>query len=363
LKYTEPSTNVHRLAVVDATTTTEKTIDLPHEGQVVSWSPDGRSIAQFGPWGVTLVDTSGPELALHTVLAGGSAGLVWSPDGRYIAFQAHHSEGRTDRLYLFDTQSMTLEMLDEVPSGSGIGGFSWAGSSWLIRTFTERSVFLDVAATPRGPSVLAEHVGVPTSPGIASPGGKCFVFTGYCEAASENGVCVRTLPPDPQKPAVLVQRIGENRWFPYWAGTGDQLLLMTGSEPLLVNVELDGGDYTSRIVTAGTGVTGVRAPSWNPSRHSDWIQYFASDGPDRIFKPRLWHRDRGDTYGFPIGDGVAQGTAWSTDSRYLVFEFGTASGSGVYFVQELIDSELGANWILEQPIPAGPSLWPQYLQP
>jgi hypothetical protein len=51
-------------------------------------------------------------------------------------------------------------------------------------------------------------------------------------------------------------------------------------------------------------------------------------------------------------------TAWSADGRYLVFD-----SSDRYFVQELIDSELGESWVLAEPVPAGQLLWPFYLQP
>jgi hypothetical protein len=208
--------------------------------------------------------------------------------------------------------------------------------------------------------MLAEYTTVPTPyPGIVSPGSKCYAFLGQCEAAGEPGVCVRTLPPDPRKPAILVLRSGTARWFPLWAGTGDQLLLMGGRDPWLINVELDGGDYTTKLVTAGTSVHEVSAPSWNPGGYSDWVKYYATESSrlDRVFAPRLWHRETNDTYAFPIGAGAME-TAWSADGRYLVFD-----SSDRYFVQELIDGELGESWVLAEPVPAGQLLWPFYLQP
>jgi hypothetical protein len=365
LKYPNPSANSGLLAVVDATTSSEIAIDIPSSNQNVSWSPDGRYVALFGPYGVSLVDTIGPGLVYHSVHDEGSAGLLWSPDSRYVAFGAYNSEGRSERLYVFDTQSRTLELLDEVVSGQDIGAYTWAGNDWLIRIFIDHSSFLDLAVTPRAPVLLAEYPTPSATRGVVSPGGKCFAFVGHCEAANEPGVCVRTLPPDPQKPAILLQRPGEGRPLPFWAGTGDQLLLMTGAEPLLVNVELDGGDYTSQLVTAGTGVTRVSAPSWNPSGDSDWIEYSAIEGSgtEREFEPFLWRRETGDTYGFAVDIDTPRGYAWSADGRYLVFETETSSGSSRYFVQELIDRELGASFILDEPIPSGSMLWAFYLQP
>jgi hypothetical protein len=246
LMYTEPSAGLNRLAVVDATTNTENTLDVPSTDQTVSWSWEGRYIALFGAPGVALVDTIGPGLTYRSVHDENSGGLVWSPDSRYFAFRSFHTEGRTDRLYLFDTRSNALELLDEVAQGEGISDFSWAGNTWLIRAFSEGASFLDVAVTPHSPVMLAEYTTVPTPyPGVVSPGSKCYAFLGQCEAAGEPGVCVRTLPPDPRKPAILVLRSGTARWFPFWAGTGDQLLLMGGRDPWLINVELDGGDYTT----------------------------------------------------------------------------------------------------------------------
>jgi hypothetical protein len=364
------STDPSRLVIVEATTAAEKVTDLPAVNfRFGAWSWDDRHIVLVGDGGLALVDTSGAELELSVVYDMPASDARFSPDNRYVAFMSFRPrQPQRDRLLnVFDTQSGTLEVLDDNEWYVGLS-FVWAGNTGLIVTIDDdESLFFDVSA-PDSPVLLAAHRDE-GGDGVVSPDGKCFVFDGYCEAAREVGICVKTLPPDPQKPGVLLQRTDGNFWAKAWSGTGDQLLLESSAEPWLVNIELDGGDYTRRVIAEETVTSNVdRVLGWNPSGSSNWIAYSASPSPGTenvLFDhPRLWNHATGGTFDVPIGTGDMQGSVWSRDGRYLFVESGSTLGNNVYYVQEVRDGELGGLWRLEEPIAAvGSTLWSFNLQP
>ncbi|HET9234837.1 MAG TPA: hypothetical protein VFP10_11910, partial [Candidatus Eisenbacteria bacterium] len=159
-----------------------------------------------------------------------------------------------------------------------------------------------------------------------------------------------------------------NAWSKSWAGTGDQLLLHSDAAPWLINVALDGGKFTRRLVTDGTLTTGVdTVVGWNPNGRSDWLAYIAGPSPtsERYEHPRLWHRPTGATHHVPLGDESPWRWAWSPDGRYLIVEAEPISGDGTYYVQEVRDGQLGSAWTIPDLAPSegGDSLWPYYVQP
>jgi hypothetical protein len=236
--------------------------------------------------------------------------------------------------------------------------YQWGRDASLIVTRDrELTYFLDVSEQPVSPILFAEHRDL-LGRGSVSPGGDCYAYEGYCEAADEVGICIKALPPDPQRPSVLIHPDNLNTWSWRWAGTGNQLLLTSNAEPWLINVEATfGGEFTRYFVTEGTNVEDVGSVlGWNPSGRSDWVGYRAGN-------PRLWHRLTRETFEVEIGEPIV-GTAWSRDGRWLVLESGSTLGEHAYYAQEIREGELGGIWRLSSPIPAeGSTLWPFYLQP
>ena len=269
-------------------------------------------------------------------------------------------------LYVFDTRSGELQIADAVWSPSLF--YAWAGGTALV---VERlgglSAYIDVGQRSLPSVLLAQH-GTRRSNGSISPGSKCYVYEGFCEAAQEDGICVKTLPPDPLKPAVLIQRFDGNDWIKSWAGSGDQLLLHSEAEPWLVNVALDGKSFTRRFVAGAAVTTGVDIVfGWSPSGGSDWLGYLASPslGNEHYGHPRLWHRETGVSYDLSLGNDDALGWAWSPDGRYLIVEGEPVSGNGAFYVQEVFAGGLGKSWRMEDLVPAesGGPLQPDYVQP
>jgi Tol biopolymer transport system component len=356
------------LAIVDAPSATERVIELPDASYltVESWSPDDRYVVLVGASGLVLVDTSGEAFELHTVYDDDASGAHFSPDGRYLAFESRRTVEADRSLYLFDTQSGVLELLANEFLGAQLF-FAWAGNEALVVGINGQSFVLDVSQRPHPRVPLADHRDQLTQ-GSLSPGDKCFVYDGYCDAAGEVGICVKTLPPDPEKPAVLIQRADGKSWEKKWAGTGDQLLLRTDSNPWLINVELDAGELTRRVIIEGTDTRDVRyALGWNPSGLANWIIYLTTPLPaGRLppYQPRLWNRETGESVDVPIDGGNVAATAWSSDDRYLVVKTDSTSGNGAYFVQEVRDGQLGNHWRVSDVVPGVESpLWPFYLQP
>lgn len=350
-----------QLVIADPATATERIIDLPERHITLeSWSPDDRYVALAGA-GLVLVDTTGAELELSIVYQGNADRVLWSDDSRYVAFQSMLSGGDASTLFVFDTLSGQLKIVDAAWLPSLF--YAWAGDGALV---VERlgglSTYVDV--TQSVDSVVLAQSGARRPNGAISPGGKCYVYEGFCDAAREEGICVRALPPDPQKPAVLIQRFDGNDWQKLWAGSGDQLLFHSEAEPWLVHVALDGEPLTRRFVADGTSTTGVDAVfGWSPTGRSDWLGYLAGPSPGHE-SPRLWHRATGASHDLSLGNDDAAGWAWSPDGRYFVVQSEPDSGDGAFFVQEVLEEGLGTNWRIEELVPsAGDSLQPYYVQP
>jgi hypothetical protein len=127
----EPSlASPSELVIVDVTATTERFIGLP-ELQVYldleSWSPDDRYIALAGAEGIHLVDTSGSELELSTLYERHAQDLSWSPDSRYLAFESRLSDSGAWMLYVADTQSGQLKIVE--PLWEPRQSFAWRGTA------------------------------------------------------------------------------------------------------------------------------------------------------------------------------------------------------------------------------------------
>lgn len=342
------------LVVVDATTTIEKVVELPVALETsATWSFDGRYVVLAGSEGLALIDTSGTELTLRLVHDDRSFEPLWSADSRYFVFEAYRTEG--NRLLLFDTLTDTLELLVEADDVDGTSvrlSFAWAGNTSLIYRVGNHAFFLDLREPPLMPIPLAEFLDDALT-GKVSPGNECYAYRGRCDATGEEGICVKTLPADPGNPSVLVQHseTSSKGFRLSWAGTGDQLLLLAPSEPWLVNVELDGGDLTSRFVTEGTDTKDVyevvdRAPIWNPSGRANWIVYVATLETLSDARPRLWNRETGASYDAYTGGESADNFAWSPDGRYLLVR------TDFFDVQEILDRELGRRFRLNALLPA-----------
>lgn len=80
---------------------------------VVTWSPDGKTIATTGGEEITLTDIStNIEEILHTNIEPiYSFGLSWSPDSQYLAFPAGHSPSRD--LYVINIKTKKVEKITE----------------------------------------------------------------------------------------------------------------------------------------------------------------------------------------------------------------------------------------------------------
>jgi WD40 repeat protein len=363
----DPSTAApSQLFIVDVATATERAIDLPElHIDIESWSPDDRYLALAGSGGLFLVDTSGPALALSAIHDRHASDVRWSADGLYLAFQSLRS-GKDDwMLYVYDIAAGQLEIAEAVWRQSRF--YEWAGDALLV--LEEPGGFtatIDVTRRPLESVILADSGSIDPN-GAISPGNECYVYEGYCDAAEEEGICVIALPPNPLAPPVLIQRLDGNTWSKAWAGTGDQLLLHSDAAPWLVNVALDGGEFTRRFVTDGPLTTDVDSVlGWNPSGRSDWLAFFAEPSPtnDRYAHPRLWHRPTNTTWGVALGEDNPWSSAWSPDGRYLIVEAAPISGDGVYYVQEVFDDRLGRLWMIDGLVPSGASpLQTYYVQP
>jgi WD40 repeat protein len=360
----DPSTAApSQLFVVDITTATERAIDLPERHiDIESWSPDDRYLALTGSGGLFLVDTSGPALALSAIYDRHASDVRWSADGRYLAFQSLQSG---EDLYVYDIAAGELEIAEDVWRQTRFYG--WAGNALLV--LEEPGGFtatIDVTRRPLEPVILVDSGSIDPN-GAISPGNECYVYEGYCDAAEEEGICVVALPPNPPRPPVLIQRLDGNTWSKTWAGTGDQLLLHSDAAPWLVNVALDGGEFTRQFVTDGPLTTDVDSVlGWNPSGRSDWLAFFAEPSPtnDRYAHPRLWHRSTNTTWGVALGEDNPWSSAWSPDGRYLIVEAAPISADGAYYVQEVLDDRLGRLWMIDGLVPSGASpLQTYYVQP
>lgn len=269
-------------------------------------------------------------------------------------------------LYVYDIETGLLEIAEADWQSTFFYG--WAGDTVLVvQQLGGFTATIDVTQRPLESVSLADSGGIAPN-GAISPGNKCYVYEGFCEAAGEEGTCVVALPPNPLVPSVLIQRLDGNAWSKSWAGTGDQLLLHSDAAPWLINVALDGGKFTRRLVTDGTLTTGVdTVVGWNPNGRSDWLAYIAGPSPtsERYEHPRLWHRPTGATHHVPLGDESPWRWAWSPDGRYLIVEAEPISGDGTYYVQEVRDGQLGSAWTIPDLAPSegGDSLWPYYVQP
>jgi hypothetical protein len=363
-------TDVTSVVVVDAATGIEQVVDVLANGlELATWSWNDHHVALAGDrlW---LIDTSGAELAALQIYDRDADDPQWSPNSRYLAFAAHlppPDEG-TRRLYVYDTIAGTLDLVNEDRWNVGLE-FTWAGDSELIMGLEDEAFFLDLDA---GSLTWLPFVtyGEDGGFGSVSPGGRCYVYDGYCEAAGEDGICIKTLPPDPQKPSVLIHRYDHESWTKRWSGNGDQLLLASGAAPWLINVETNGGEFglgelRRRLVTIGTNTSSVRSViGWNPNGRSDWITYSAtpSRAGDVSAHPRLWNSENGRSFDVDVGSAL-QGWAWSRDGRYLVIKSGPTTADGMYHVQSVLDGELGDLWEVDLISPGGSNLWPIYLQP
>jgi hypothetical protein len=367
LKTNRTATTVSELVIVDATTRTERVIALPDtELSFQGWSPDDRYVALAGTGGLILVDTLGAELSLVTVRAGRVTDVYWSADGRYVSFELFDSvEGRRS-LMAFDTRSAILEILDEDSVNIGLT-HQWTGNTSLVMTIDEDETFyIDLGQRPHPRIPFASgHRG--WGAGSVSPGAKCYAYFGRCEAARETGICVKTLPPDREKPSVLVHRASDGAWLKRFAGTGDQLLLESSYEPWLINVELDGGDFTRQLVTEGTMTNNVgNSFGWNPNGRSDWIGYSLDPTQELTTRghPRFWHRPTGQSFDVDTGAGPVEGWAWSRDGKYLFVKSADEQLVSDYYLQEVRDGELGGIWRVQEIRPAEESrLRAVYLQP
>ena len=149
------SRNVFHNMLIDAEAQTSgPLVDRP--GAIIDWSPAGRKVAYvdgyaFGPPPRRLVvlDTgSNQEIELHTsnaytahVLGSGYRG-VWSPNGRFYAYQAIESvnEKGVVVLYVTDTESGTTNRLWEgTVLDSVSSAYSPDGSKLLVEIDVDRS--------------------------------------------------------------------------------------------------------------------------------------------------------------------------------------------------------------------------------
>ncbi|HEX6273078.1 MAG TPA: hypothetical protein VFZ53_08565 [Polyangiaceae bacterium] len=349
-----------QLFIVDPRAATERAIELPERHLMIdSWSPNDRYLALADSGGLVLVDTAGPELALATIHDSHASDVRWSADGRYLAFQSVSSRGSIGKLYVYDTEGRHLDLLQTGWRPTFFYG--WAGNSMLV--VQEGGGFIATIDVTRRPleSVVLADAGRTELNAAISPGNQCLVYEGYCEAPDEEGICVVALPPNPLAPPVLIHRLDGNPWSKTWAGTGDQLLVHFDATPWLINVALDGGDFTRQPVTDGSVSTPVQTlPGWNPNGRSDWLAYFAS--PNRA---RLWRRPTGMTFDVPLNGDYPSRWAWSADGRYFVVHGVPSSGDGAYYVQEVFEGRTGRTWRISELLPSegGESLWPHFIQP
>ena len=135
------------------------------------------------------------EVAHFALLIGYGAGAV----NPYLAFETMPTGGGSGMLYVFDTHSGQLKIVESLWYPSFF--YAWAGEGALVvEKLGGLSAYVDVTQRSVNSVWLAQSATRPS--GAISPGNKCYVYEGFCDAAQEEGICLRTLPPDPQQPAV-----------------------------------------------------------------------------------------------------------------------------------------------------------------
>lgn len=151
----DQSRNVFHNMEIDATATTATPLfDRP--GAIIDWSPDGTKVAYVDgyafappPRSLVVLDTrNGEQTTLHTsdaytahVLGSGYRG-VWSPDGRYYAYQAIESvdEEGVVLLYVTDTKSgETNRLWEGTVLDSVSAAYAPDGSKLLVEIEVDRS--------------------------------------------------------------------------------------------------------------------------------------------------------------------------------------------------------------------------------
>jgi hypothetical protein len=339
--YTVPEPGTHEdpmlLSVVDVTTGVEKTLEIS-EFEDLAWSPDARFIAYAGPVGVTLVDTAGESLTLDRIYGVSSRDPVWSPDGRYLVFASNQ------HVQVYDMSNGTLETVTPDRRDQSPSDMTWFRNDWLGWS-ANSTWFLDLNERPFAPIRLAGQ----NYPGFPSPDGKCIAYRGECPEPYDDGVCVRTLPPTPERNPIVVG-YGNTNPALLWSGTGDALLLADRSDqPLLTVVDLVGGSFTRTFVTEGTDTEELRGlVQWDPAGTSNWLFYAASYPQSFVDTyPRIWHRESRQISELDVGTASYGSAAWSPDGRYLVLEAESLEETEeAIYVYEVREGVVAKQWTL-----------------
>jgi Tol biopolymer transport system component len=327
------------LTLFDMTTLTERVLELPVGFNTPTWSPDGRHIVLTGV-DVAIIDALAPDLRVLLITTEPASEPLWSPDGRFVVFDSR------EILYAFDTvNGLLFEVTDELNRDLD-QTYGFVGDSWFAwRALDERAHFVDLRGIPLEPISFDGQ----EFPGLVSPSQKCLAYWGTCEAAAEEGLCVRTLPPDASRPSILIGR--EHTWHVAWAPSGEHVLVVPMHDPRVFHIELNGGPFERHTITDGIETAAVDDIAYfNPGGNGDFIAYFARSEPRASIglTPRLWHRRSGQTFAVDIRDGAYEKTAtWSPDGKYLVVEARDGELWPLY-VQEVLADEPGGNWAIDE---------------
>lgn len=166
------------------------------------WSADGKKIAFvhtelikkdiFGDSHIYLIDSNGGEPELLDPNAGSFAtnsniNLIWSPDGKMIAYPVEKKSTETNILKIIDIESRDIRVIEEFPEINGNTELVWSPDSKRIAFGDEHGKVIKIMNIDDG-SIENIETGLPDVRIIGldwSPDGKRFVFGGRTNRRNE----------------------------------------------------------------------------------------------------------------------------------------------------------------------------------
>jgi len=299
-----------------------------------SWSPDGKLIAVF----VQRKDLSA-QLALVSVEDGSirvlksvgwhfPAAAFFSPDGKYLAYDAPSGDGtHQNDVFVIATDGSREIPAVEGPSRESVVGWSADGKRLIFTSDRSGSMGLwDLPFSdgrPQGPpQLLKSDFGEPTLMGMTSSGA---LYTGIYNP----GLVTPDLNLAPfdfatgkflAKPIVAVQSLLGTNFLPSWSPDGKQL----------AHVSISGSHVAIGIRSMETGQNRevVPAPNFTPSRGVFWCLTWAPDANSFIVGAQ------GDRHGFGIFriDAQTGATSFLAPSNRPRWAMLSPDGTALYYM-------------------------------
>jgi Tol biopolymer transport system component len=326
-------------------TSSPRTIKRFHEGEFIrpfDWSPDGKSLAvlvertdrssQIG----TLSVQDGTLRLLKSINWRGVGKMVFSPDGRFVAYDMAPGDSR-DRTHIYVMAidaSRESAVVEDASKNSVMG---WSADGHVVfasdRTGTTGlwTVRVEDGRAKEPPVLVKEHIGSTWSLGL-TPSGTLYVFQ-HASAAY-----VKIAPVDLDSGKLIdggageFQRFIESRGRPQWSPDGKHLLYescgATGGGPCAL---FDRSSETGAVRQIPHALGYMQFPRFSPDGSA-----IVTTGTDLKGRRGAYLIDvtTGKTSLIDVPDATGANPEWSPDGRSIRY-LGTRGQDVVVFEQEV----------------------------